>query len=139
MSEIGRNPNLKKLKELCEKTTKVVGWYPHPYDGQGQVRGPFHRWFLLQPGDDTPNKYLADHEDDINYCAAAMNSLPHLLERIEQLEELKAKADDAQLKVAIEALKKWKEVCKPTSGLVNKAIVRQIAEDALKQLGVEDV
>ena len=91
--------DLKKLRELASKATKVVGWYPHSYSPTRpaesyahQVRGPFFRWFLLQEGDDQSSLFpgnagsLAPPEDDVNYCAAAMNSVPALLDEIERLQ-----------------------------------------------------
>lgn len=77
-----------KLKELKEKSTKVVAWYPHPRE----VRGPFGRWFTCSGGDNgmgDPVKYptpVAPIEDDCAYAAAAMNAVPNLIKQIECME-----------------------------------------------------
>ena len=44
-----------KLKELYEKSTRVVSWYAHSqYDGyhpgKASVRGPYGRWMLIEGG-----------------------------------------------------------------------------------------
>lgn len=83
---------LTELKELCKKATQVVGWYPHGYDGT--VRGPFCRWFHCDEVSPEHRKYVGEVADDVRFAAAAMNSLPALLELLDQKEakikELKA-------------------------------------------------
>lgn len=86
MSEIGFGYNLDELSKLCKKSTQVVGWYPHRYSGQ--IRGPYYRWFILQPGSDDGQGRLASPEDDIEFAAAAMNTLPHLVIKIQELEQI---------------------------------------------------
>lgn len=44
-----------ELREIANKSTRVVGWYPHSqYDGyhlgKASVRGPFGRWLLVEGG-----------------------------------------------------------------------------------------
>ena len=83
---------LTKLKELCKKSTQVVGWYAHGYDRT--VRGPFCRWFTCSEVSPEYQKHVASVYDEVEYCAAAMNSMPALLELLDQKEakikELKA-------------------------------------------------
>jgi hypothetical protein len=74
--------DLQMLKDLEKNSTQVVGWYAHP----GNVRGPFNRWFNVTPVDPQYQKHCGTAEDDCKYAAAAMNYLPKLIERIEQLE-----------------------------------------------------
>jgi hypothetical protein len=76
--------DLQKLKELEKKSTQVVAWYA---EHGGQVRGPFNRWFNVTEVADEHKKYCGSAADDARYAAAAMNYLPKLIERIEQLEE----------------------------------------------------
>lgn len=84
----------KALRAIAEKSTPVVAWYPHgPGDGyhpgQGSVRGPFGRWFLVSGGDNgmqDPVKYpvpVAPLEDDAKFAAAAMNNLVPLLDELD--------------------------------------------------------
>lgn len=79
--------DLQMLKELEKKSTQVVGWYAN-YGGQ--VRGPFCRWFEATEVAPEYEKNVGTREDDAKYCAAAMNYLPKLIERIEELETLLA-------------------------------------------------
>lgn len=74
---------LEKLKSLVKKSTKVDRWL---HSGQF-VKGPFFRWFEVNRiyGHDADK--VADAEDDALYCAAAMNSVPELIERCEKLSE----------------------------------------------------
>lgn len=81
---------LKMLRELASKATKVVAWYPHgPGDqcamNEATVRGPFHRWMVVRGGDHYPT-FVSHPEDDANFCAAAMNNLVPLLDHIAALE-----------------------------------------------------
>lgn len=89
--------DLQMLKELASCATQVVGWYPHgPGDQAGTneatVRGPFRRWLFVTGGEGY-EQYVASHHDDAKYAAAAMNYLPKLVERIEELEALLAVED----------------------------------------------
>lgn len=88
-----------KLKELYEKSTRVVSWYAHSqYDGyhpgKASVRGPYGRWMLIEGGSNgmgDEKKYptpVADLYDDAQYTAAALNSVPHLINKITALEAL---------------------------------------------------
>lgn len=79
--------DLQMLKELEAKSTQVVGWYAHH---GGQVRGPFCRWFNVTEVAPEYKKNVAAASDDAKFCAAAMNYLPKLIERIEELEALVA-------------------------------------------------
>ncbi len=74
--------DLNMLKELEKKSTQVVGWYANGHT----VRGPFHRWFEVTKVSPEYEKHVGRMEDDVAYAAAAMNYLPKLIERIEQLE-----------------------------------------------------
>lgn len=74
---------LKELKELKEKSTKVVGWHA---SGE-HVKGPFYRWFTCTEAVAEYADQVATRADDAKYCAAAMNALPQLIERVEKLSE----------------------------------------------------
>lgn len=98
----------KKLKEIADKSTKVVAWYPHEYGddrayGHATVRGPFGRWFACFGGDNgmnDPIKYptpVAEIADDVKFAAAAMNNLVPLCDEVDKLRE--------QLRMAVEAIK----------------------------------
>jgi hypothetical protein len=79
---------LKPIQERVSKSTKVVGWYPHPGDGAGwQVRGPFCRWFQVTEVSPEYRKHVASTEDDAIYCATAMMELPRLIKCVEVLSE----------------------------------------------------
>ncbi len=96
-----------ELRKLANASTKVVAWYPHKYGGKGHfggnatVRGPFGRWFECYGGDNgmgDPVKYpvpVADIGDDVEFAAAAMNSLVPLLDEIDRLETALADANGA--------------------------------------------
>lgn len=77
----------KEIREALDRSTKVVAWYPHPRE----VRGPFCRWFTCSEasnGMGDPINYpvpVAKIEDDVKYCAIAMNSVPELLAEIDRL------------------------------------------------------
>lgn len=77
--------DLQMLKELEKKSTQVVGWYARGH--AGQIRGPFCRWFNVTEVNPQYEKYVGSAADDAAYAAAAMNYLPELIKRIEQLEE----------------------------------------------------
>lgn len=76
--------DLQMLKELEKKSTQVVGWYA---DYGGQIRGPFNRWFNVTEVAPEYKQHCGSASDDAKFAAAAMNYLPKLIERIEQLEE----------------------------------------------------
>lgn len=83
----------KMLRELANKSTRVVGWYPHSqYDGyhlgNASVRGPFGQWFLVQGAEEGTkySEHVADLYDDAKFAAAAMNNLVALLDEIDRLE-----------------------------------------------------
>jgi len=80
---------LKQIKYLSEQVTQTVGWYAH----SKEVRGPYFRWFICQPGDDQGTGNLAELSDDTAYCAMAMNVIPSLLCEIESLKEELRKTD----------------------------------------------
>lgn len=84
-----------EITRCLDHVTRTVGWYPHNYPGE--VRGPFFRWFILQKGDDQGQNCLAPVEDDVKYCAMAMNSIPSLMYEIEclrqEIKRLKASPD----------------------------------------------
>lgn len=96
-----------QLKDLASRATGVVNWYPYREVSGGTVRGPFNRWFILQPGDSqgNPGVIAEDPYSDVEYAAAAMNSLPHLIERIEALE--------ASLRYAVNSLETANELLDP--------------------------
>lgn len=81
--------DIQLLKELADNATQVVGWYANGYT----VRGPFCRWFEVTKVDPQYERHVGTMEDDVKYCAAAMNYLPKLIERIEQLEAILAIED----------------------------------------------
>jgi len=81
--------DLQMLKELEKNSTQVVGWYANG----GTVRGPFCRWFEVTKVAPEHDKDVGTAEADVRYCAAAMNYLPKLVERIEELEAILAVED----------------------------------------------
>jgi len=81
--------DLQMLKELEKNSTQVVGWYANG----GTVRGPFCRWFEVTQVAPEYEKNVGTATDDVKYCAAAMNYLPKLIERVEELEALLAVED----------------------------------------------
>jgi len=82
--------DLQMLKELEKSSTQVVGWYA---DHGGQVRGPFNRWFNVTEVAPKYQQHCGSASDDAKFAAAAMNYLPKLVERIEELEALLAVED----------------------------------------------
>lgn len=92
MREWLKEEDLDYLKEVCAKSTNVVGWYAHGYDGT--VRGPFCRWFTCSEVSPEYRKHVADVSDEVEFAAAAMTSLPFLLKLIDEknakIKELKA-------------------------------------------------
>ena len=79
-----------RVKRLSEEATPVVAWYPHPWEGQ--VRGPWNRWFqIIGPEEEHrvsegPHKgtlVRASREADVAYAAAAMTYLPRLAKMVE--------------------------------------------------------
>lgn len=78
--------SLEELKEFICNSTLVVNWYPHCHDDQegfkASVRGPHNRWLKVTKGNEDS---IASASNDANYCAAAMNSLPFLIEQVESL------------------------------------------------------
>lgn len=96
MSELVQAKNITKecldyLKELCGKSTQVVGWYAHSqhdgyHPGKASVRGPFGRWFMVDGATKGQQgyEYVADLYDDAKFAAVAMNYLPALLELLDE-------------------------------------------------------
>jgi hypothetical protein len=86
------------LRELANKSTKVVAWYPHSqyegFSGGATVRGPYHRWFTVKPGssgtgDEINNPApVSDPYDDAKFCAAAMNNLVSLLDELDKKDQI---------------------------------------------------
>ena len=76
---------IRLLRDKANKSSKVVGWYPHGYDGT--VRGPFGRWFTCTGGKNNGKqpKSIADIADDVEFAAVAMNHLVPLLNEVERL------------------------------------------------------
>lgn len=81
---------LKELRDIASKSTRVVNWYPH-YE---EVRGPYRRWFTCTEVSDDSKKHVASKSDDCRFAAAAMNNPVPLLDLIEEqqreLNELRA-------------------------------------------------
>lgn len=73
---------LVELRKLAEKSSKVVRWYAHG-GSDGTVRGPYMRWFKCLEIEPEYRQYMASVTDDVEYCAAAMNELPRLIESLE--------------------------------------------------------
>jgi hypothetical protein len=67
---------VKALRRVAAKSTRVVAWYAHPEE----VRGPFGRWFRCS----VPVSHASD---DCKFAAAAMNNLVPLLDSIDVLRE----------------------------------------------------
>ncbi len=80
--------DVKKLRELKAASTSVVKWYAHDSSGYGPeatVRGPFFRWFKVAEVADEYKHNVSSPRDDADYCAAAMNAVPELLDEIARL------------------------------------------------------
>lgn len=93
-----------ELNLLYEKSTMPTRWYPHARE----VRGPFLRWFKITEVPDDHKKDVASERDDLNYCAAAMNSVPGLIKTIYELqaEIVRLKLDsDSVATLALDKLK----------------------------------
>lgn len=73
------------MKAVGEKSTKVVQWYAHPIEGQ--IRGPFMRWFRCSEVYPEYAKRVASVEDDVTFAAAAMNNFLKLIAMNEKLVE----------------------------------------------------
>lgn len=84
--------DLQMLKDLEKKSTQVVGWYANGYGGQ--IRGPFNRWFNVTEVAPEYQKHCGSAADDAQFAAAAMNYLPILIKRIEELETKLAIEED---------------------------------------------
>lgn len=85
-----------EIRRLLANATPVNAWYAHPFEKQ--VRGPWCRWFqasgpfekrMNPPHPSRPGERVAHAaiEDDVAYCAAAMNMVPVLLNEIDRLRE----------------------------------------------------
>ena len=90
---------LKELEELEKNSSRVVAWYSHG-DEDGTIRGPWHRWFKCQEGDNGRPDSIGTVKEDCDYAAAAMNSLPALLQIIKTQREALKEAGDS-LEVAV--------------------------------------
>ena len=93
---------IKKIRELAAKSTKVVQWWPYSqYDGytspNASVRGPFCRWLIVTGATEGQQGYehVADLYDDAQFAAAAMNNIVPALDRIARLESALKKAKGA--------------------------------------------
>lgn len=68
-----------------EKATPAT-WYSHPWEGQ--VRGPYNRWFqVVGPPDRHPNGYHASASEDVDYFTVAANHAPELAREVLRLTE----------------------------------------------------
>lgn len=88
---------LERLKQIAAASTKVNGWYAHPHEGQ--VRGPFNRWFQVSDVDPQYAKNVAYKGDDARFAAEAMNNM---LKLIECIEDLRRQRDELELQLGIE-------------------------------------
>jgi hypothetical protein len=74
--------DLKKLREILDKSTPVVAWYAHEYDNT--VRGPWNRWFKIdgptEPEVQNGRVCRASAENDVKYAAMALTEFPRLLD-----------------------------------------------------------
>ena len=95
MSEI-RN-TVEEITEAFKNSTQAVGWYLHKYDrslgGVATIRGPWHRWVSISEGNDDQKGYVADAQVDAEYFAMAINNTPHLIKKVEDLEDKIKKLD----------------------------------------------
>ncbi len=73
-----------ELKALFNNSTNVESWHAH---WPGEVRGPWCRWLQVTEVAPEYEKHVAHKMDDARYATAAMNNLPHLIARIEELEK----------------------------------------------------
>lgn len=67
---------INEILDSYKKSTKVVGWYAHPY--AGEVRGPFNRWLTVSNVPDKYKKDVAEKSDDTLFASNAMNLAPKL-------------------------------------------------------------
>lgn len=94
--------DINKMKKVCDKATQVNAYYPH-YHEEGNIRGPFCRWFDIHK-----NEFVKKHEgkevgwekDDIDYACLALSAFPNALDKITQLQK--------SLEIAVGALKFYK-------------------------------
>lgn len=117
---------IKALRELAEKATRVNAWYPHGGsdrcgDHEATVRGPFNRWLIVTDTSDPGyRKHVADAYDDARFAAAAMNSLVPLLDYIHALEQdLQEQVDAATTAImhSVELKRKLEECTAPGVGI----------------------
>lgn len=98
---------LKELREIAEKATPVVRWYPNLFSHE--IRGPWNRWFqvvgpLTEETTSTGKIVRAKAEFDVEFAAEAMNSLVPLLDQLAEASEKLDKAKRALWHVNIETL-----------------------------------
>lgn len=77
---------LRRLKKVAEKSSNMVSWYAHPYDGT--IRGGWCRWFRCEEGVKDSPENIASVFDDTNFCAEALNNFLPMIKTIEKLQTL---------------------------------------------------
>jgi len=124
--------SIDEIKEAIVKSTKVVNWYPYHYEQKegfgATVRGPNSRWLYVSEGYQTrESSSLASPNDDADYAAMAMNSLPFLVEKIEELE--------SQLLVEKEKTNKlenqWRELLLSKNSIIKKLLDKIIEKEVM--------
>jgi hypothetical protein len=83
------------ITELKAASTQVVSWHAH----SEEVRGPFGRWFTIDPRwDDVKKGNVAAPDDECRYAAAAMNYAPALVDdlvaALAEIERLEQEIED---------------------------------------------
>ena len=123
---------LEKWKEISKKSTRVVGWYPHAHEGE--VRGPFHRWFTCTGGENYPDS-VASIEDDVEYAALA---LTHFKDIIQELRNSRKQV--RVLRKGLEFVSEYeKQVLQPDQTVINamkenSRVVLELEDNRLMKL-----
>lgn len=105
--ELISEAELSECERLEKASTRVVGWYPRPYEKV--IKGPFNRWFSIESTKNPIHvKDTASEEEDILFVANAMNMHSRLLAEIRRLRARKSQA--AEIEKARELLERAKEI-----------------------------
>lgn len=63
---------IKEDREIRAKSSQVVAWYPHRFDGT--IRGPFNRWLTVSEVREEYKNNVASVGDDVEFFAHAANT-----------------------------------------------------------------
>lgn len=112
---------ISSVRKRLDKSTPVVSWYAHPYEGQ--IRGPYNRWFKLDgPAEEIVQNsrvVRASAEYDIEMFAHAPQDLKTALQVIELLQD--GLKEYAQIKDPGRGTKYWAiEILKQADEIVGR-------------------